>query len=251
MNGAPRMNRTCLVVQHLEVEGPFEIAEAIRSAGVDTQWARVYAGDLVPPDSSGLDALVVMGGPMSARSDEGFASRRAEIRLLRDAVERGIPVLGVCLGAQLLAAAAGGEVLSGPAGPEIGWGFVALTEHAKQDALLAGLPEQIPVLHWHSETFEIPPSGVRLAGSSKYPNQAFRVGECAWGLQFHLEVDATAVASFTVAFDGEALDAGCDPAVIRNETASVLDALTPHRDLLLARFAALAAAYHQQVRPFT
>jgi GMP synthase-like glutamine amidotransferase len=233
---------TCLIIQHVEVEHPFKIAEALRIAQIKVQMAEVFAGDAIPSDASGLDGVVVMGGPMSARSDEGFESRRAEIALLCDAFEREVPVLGVCLGAQLLATACGGEVKAGEVGPEIGWGTVELTEVASTDALLGGLPEAIPVLHWHSETFELPPGALKLASSSRYPNQAFRVGERAWGFQFHLEIDDAAVRSFVVAFAGEATDAGCDPVSIQEATPSALEILAPHQDRVLARFTTVVAS---------
>ena len=136
-----------------------------------------------------FDGIVVMGGPMSAYSDEGFPTRRRELELLADALVRGVPTLGVCLGAQLLALAAGGRALAGKVGPEVGWAPVEFTEHAKEDSLLAGLPRQIIVLHWHGDTFELPPHAVELAASPLYRGQAFRVGSQAWGFQFHLEVD--------------------------------------------------------------
>jgi len=229
-------------VQHLEIEEPFEIARALERAGVEIEVARVFAGHHVPSDCSAFSSVVVMGGPMSAREDEGFASRRAEIALLRGAVERGLPVLGVCLGAQLLAAACGGSVRVGEAGPEIGWGTVELTDEALNDALFSGMPERIPVLHWHSETFDLPPGAVHLAGSSKYPNQAFRIGERAWGLQFHLEVDEQAAASFVAAFGDEEIAAGAIPSAIDEASGQALGLLAPQRDRVLDRFAALVGS---------
>ena len=112
---------TCLVVQHVAPEPAFAFEEALRAAGVDVDTRRAYAGDALPADTAGLDGLLVMGGPMSATSDAGFPSRRAELHLLSDALEAGIPTVGVCLGAQLLAVAGGGSVAPGPHGPEIGW----------------------------------------------------------------------------------------------------------------------------------
>lgn len=95
-----------------------------------------------------------------------------------------------------MAVAAGGKVYPGPAGPEIGWGLVRLSDAAEDDRLLGGLPRQLEVLHWHGDTFDLPPGAVHLATGALYPNQAFRWGPTAWGLQFHLEVDNGAVAAF-------------------------------------------------------
>ncbi|MGH9028411.1 MAG: type 1 glutamine amidotransferase [Acidimicrobiales bacterium] len=232
---------TCLIVQHLEPEKPFAIASALVRRGVDIDLRLVYAGDPIPGSADGYSAVVVMGGPMSARSDEGFPTGRTEIALLADALARQVPTLGVCLGAQLLAAAAGALVVVGDEGPEIGWGEISVTDLAVDDRLFAGMPSTLTVLHWHGETFELPASAVHLASSAAYPNQAFRVGPCAWGLQFHLEVDEPATAAFVSAFADEARAAGVDPEDIHAATPEALGGLTDHRDGLLDRFAQLCS----------
>jgi GMP synthase-like glutamine amidotransferase len=233
---------SCLVVQHVEPERPYAIAEALGAAGVALDIRRTFAGEPVPPDASGFAGVVVMGGPMSARADAGFPSRRAELALLADAVRRAVPTLGVCLGAQLLALAGGGRVLPGAAGPEIGWGPVELTEEAGYDPLLAGLPQRLAVLHWHSDTFDLPPGSVHLAASARYRGQAFRVGARAWGLQFHIEVDERAVAAFLGAFGEDAVQAGTTPEAIAALSPAAVRALEPHRARVVARFAELVAS---------
>jgi GMP synthase-like glutamine amidotransferase len=195
--------RSALVVQHIEPEGPWLIAEALAREGVAIDLVRPYRGDAVPADLGAHRGLVVMGGPMSAASDDGFPSRGAELALMRDAVARRVPTLGVCLGAQLLAVAAGGAIHRGPV-PEIGWGPVRLEAGAEGDPLLAGLGGPLSVLHWHGETFDLPAGAIHLARSDVYANQAFRVGPAAWGLQFHIEVDLAAVEGFMAAFGHEA-----------------------------------------------
>jgi len=213
-----------LVVRHLDVEGAYEIAAALGRHGVE-----VVDG---PPDTlDGFDALVVMGGPMAAHSDDGFPTRAAELRLLAEALDRRLPVLAVCLGAQLLAVAAGGRAFPGDAGPEIGWAPVHVVG---DDQLFTGLPPSFTVLHWHGDTVELPPGAELLASSDRYPNQAFRVGPVAWGLQFHVEVDAAAVAAFVTTFDG-------DPAILA-EADERLAELAPTSTLLLDRWATLVAS---------
>ncbi|HXQ63174.1 MAG TPA: type 1 glutamine amidotransferase [Acidimicrobiales bacterium] len=234
---------SCLVVQHVEPEGPYAIGDALDAAGVEIDLRRVFAGDRLPSDVSDHDGLVMMGGPMSAAGDAGFATRRAELALLVDALDRGTPTLGVCLGAQLLALAGGGAVSSGDAGPEIGWAPVDLTDSAGDDPLLGPLPPRLSVLHWHGDTFDPPPGAVLLATSTRYRGQAFRVGSRAWGLQFHLEVDERAVAAFLDAFGADALSAGTTPEAIALDTAAALATLGPHRTRVLARFAGLVAAH--------
>lgn len=227
---------TALVLQHLEPEGPARIGDALAAAGVDVVVVRTDRGEAVPDDVAGIDGLVVMGGPMSARSDDGFPSRRAELALLRAAVAAGTPTLGVCLGSQLLAAAGGGTVEPGT-GLEVGWGPVTLADAATDDPLLAGLGPELPVLHWHGETFALPPGAVLLASSDRYPHQAFRLGPAAWGLQFHLEVDAPAVDRFVAAFGAEA----DDPDAIRADAPAWLARAAPAQEAILTRFAHLVA----------
>lgn len=233
--------RSCLVVQHVEPEGSYAIGEALDAGGVETVVCRIYAGQPLPPHLAGFDGLVVMGGPMSATSDEGFRTRRQEMGLLGEAVRLGLPTLGVCLGAQLLAAATGGRVMASPAGPEIGWAPVRFVAAAARDPLFSAVPDELTVLHWHGETYDLPPGGTRLASSRSHREQAFRVGARAWGLQFHLEVDEPAVDAFIQAFGQEAMAAGTTPQAIRDETTQALGALRAHRQTVLTRFASLVA----------
>lgn len=231
-------SRRVVVLQHLVPEGPGAIGVALERAGVQVDVVRTDLGGPVPSTLDGIDGLVVMGGPMSVRSDDGFPSRSAELDLARQALAAGRPALGVCLGAQLLCAAAGGRVLTGH-GPEIGWGPITLSEAAADDPLLSGLPRELTVLHWHGETYELPDGAVHLARSDGYPEQAFRVGARAWGLQFHLEVDTEHVAAFVAAFPDDAAAAPGGAERILGDTPDALDALVQHRDAILTRFAEL------------
>ena len=171
----------CLVVEHVPPESAFAIADALRAAHVEVDTRRVFDGDEVPTDSADLDGLIVMGGPMSAQSDRGFPTRSAEIGLLADALDRGVPSLGVCLGAQLLAVAAGGSVSPGDGGLEVGWGPVDLESACAGDALFGGLPSRLTVMHWHGDTFALPGGSERLMSNSNYANQAFRAGRRGLG----------------------------------------------------------------------
>jgi GMP synthase-like glutamine amidotransferase len=182
-----------LLVQHVAFEGPGAIEQAITDTGADLTVLRMDRGDPLPPPDAAADlaGLVVMGGPMGVHDDlDWLADERA---LLRRAVEAGRPVLGVCLGAQQLAAALGASVIPGPA-PEYGVGEVHLTTEAISDPVFGPAPTPLPCVHWHGDTFTLPESAVRLAGNAAYENQAFRVGGRAYGLQFHVEVTASLVA---------------------------------------------------------
>jgi GMP synthase (glutamine-hydrolysing) len=182
-----------LLVQHVSFEGPGAIAGAIADTGVELTIVRTDRGDAVPPPAAVADiaGLVVMGGPMSVHDDlDWLADERA---LLHEAVESGRPVLGVCLGAQQLAAALGAAVTEGAA-PEYGIGEVHLTTAALDDPVFGPVPSPLPCVHWHGDTFALPEGAVRLAGNAAYENQAFRFGDRAYGLQFHVEVTASLVA---------------------------------------------------------
>src|SRR5205085_5123808 len=171
-----------LVVQHAASEGLGWFQEWLPDAGVDVHPIHPYLGHRVPPSVEG-DALVVLGGPMGAYDDEHATWLPSVRALLASAVDDGVPTLGVCLGAQLLAAVCGGSVEPGDAGPELGLGTVDVP--AGDALLVAG---EMPVVQWHYDAVTtLPDDAVVLASSDRYEVQAFRVGEVAWGLQFHVE----------------------------------------------------------------
>src|SRR2546426_517147 len=178
-----------LVLQHIGCEPLGLIEPALKERGMEYRYVRLFAGEAIPKDLSGWDGLIALGGPMSANDGERLGFIADDLRLLTKVLEAGMPALGICLGAQLIAKAAGAEVTAGEE-KEIGWYPLTLTEEGKKDRLLAGLPDTFPVFQWHGETFDVPRGTVRLAGSERYSNQAFRLGEQVYGLQFHLETTA-------------------------------------------------------------
>lgn len=171
---------------HVGFEGPGAIAARATDRGMTVRIHRLFDGDEIPSLGE-VDRLVVMGGPMGALDDTDHLWL-ADVRSLLDAaVDAGTPVLGICLGAQLLAAARGAAVYPGPT-PEIGAGRVTLADAAVDDPLFGVVQErQLDVFHWHGDTFDLPDGAVRLASNDRYANQAFRVAH-AWGLQFHVEL---------------------------------------------------------------
>jgi GMP synthase-like glutamine amidotransferase len=182
-----------IVLQHVAFEGPGAIGAAVRDIGAELTVVRIDHGEPVPePDCvAAIGGLVAMGGPMSVHDPLDWLCE--ERLLLRAAVEAGLPVFGVCLGAQQLAAALGGEVTAGPV-PECGIGEVHLTAAANDDPVFGPAPTPLPCVHWHGDTFTLPEGAVRLAQNEAYENQAFRVGRHGYGLQFHVEVTAALVA---------------------------------------------------------
>ena len=192
MDGAAEPGeRPWAVLQHVPHEGPGSITRALGDTGARVAVVRIDRGEPLPGVGD-LAGLVVLGGPMAVDDDLPWLGPERD--LLRDAVDAGRPVLGVCLGAQQLAAALGGEVTRGRA-EEVGPGVVELTAEGRRDPVLG--PEYnglsgttVPCVHWHRDTFSLPDGAVHLAATRRFPHQAFRSGPLAYGLQFHVEVDA-------------------------------------------------------------
>jgi GMP synthase (glutamine-hydrolysing) len=173
------------VIMHVETEGPGSLGTFLESVGADVRTVHLYDGESLP-DLGELDAVVSMGGPMNVYEEGKFPFLKDETLFLEKAINEDVPVLGICLGAQMIAKAAGARVTKSPK-EEIGWGEVSLTESGKNDPLFKGLPEKLDVLQWHGDMFLIPSGGSLLASSRDCPHQALRYRN-AIGLQFHLEV---------------------------------------------------------------
>ncbi|HLY50056.1 MAG TPA: type 1 glutamine amidotransferase [Solirubrobacteraceae bacterium] len=181
MSSRPKL----LVLQHIACEPPGAYEDELRERGGEVTRVMVDQGEPLPELAS-FDGMIVMGGPMGAYEDDRLPWLRPEKKLIATAVKGGVPVWGVCLGAQLLAASLGAAVAPGPE-PEIGVLPVYRTAAAERDPVFEALPERFLALQWHSDTFALPEGAVLLARSGAYENQAFRVGR-AYGLQFHIEI---------------------------------------------------------------
>ena len=196
------------IVRHVPWEGPHRIArcleefELVECEPLDgfaqlqlaaAPSAGQAQGQNALPDPERLAGVVVMGGPMSANDDHRLPGLAAELRWIERVVAAGVPYLGVCLGSQLLARAAGAGVRPGSA-PEIGFAEITVTAAGEGDPLLRHLAPRTVVLHWHGEVFDLPSGAVSLARSALTEHQAFRLGDRAWGLLFHAEADEQLVA---------------------------------------------------------
>jgi GMP synthase-like glutamine amidotransferase len=182
-----------LAFRHVPFEGVGRIADALQDVQID--YADLYLDPPVRPDPAGYDALIVLGGPMSANDDLPFLHE--EVEIVAQAIARQQSVLGICLGAQLLARALGATVRRNAA-PETGWFPVQLTEAGREDPLLGQLSNPFEVFHWHNDTFDLPPGATHLASSEGCRNQAFRVGKLLYGFQFHPEVTPEMIADWCI-----------------------------------------------------
>ncbi|HSO82205.1 type 1 glutamine amidotransferase [Thiocapsa sp.] len=182
------------VLQHVPFEDIGAMAPWLAARGVIPDYTRFYEDGLLPP-VAGIDLVIVMGGPMSVNDEAQLPWLRDEKQFLREAIAHGVRVLGVCLGAQLIADALGARVFPNAA-KEIGWFPIhGVSEDAPPGEACCGFPAESLVFHWHGETFDLPPGAVRLARSAACENQAFRIGRQVVGLQFHLETTAESAAA--------------------------------------------------------
>ena len=219
-----------ILIQHEPGEGAGTLWPLLPDARV----VRTFAGDKLPRTA---DALVVLGGGMGVYEQDRLPHLADEIRLLQDCVERGRPVLGICLGSQLLAAALGAEVTRAPR-KEIGFYRVRLLPAARQDALLSGAPESFVAFHWHGDAFALPAGAVPLASSTLTPLQAFRFGTRAWGIQFHLEVEEQVLAAMLQG-KAELAEEGVDPARLEEQAARELPRLREIARAVFERWTAM------------
>ena len=200
-----------LAFRHVPFEHLGLIAASLSERSIDCRYVDLHE-DPHSPSVEEADGLIFMGGPMSVNDDLPYL--QFEMDAIRQAVGRGQPVLGICLGAQLLAKALGARVYRNPV-KEIGWFEVELTGAGRQDPLVSALDSPETILQWHGETFDLPAGAVWLAQSKDCRHQAFRVGANVYGLQFHLEVTPEMIADWCTqdanCGDVRELDSPIDP----------------------------------------
>lgn len=184
-----------LILKNITTEGPGTIGDFLVKEGIPLRIVELGSGETSPPLDK-FDTLVVLGGPMGVYEMETFPHLMTGSRIIREAINRNMKVLGICLGSQMTAYCLGADVYPGPE-KEIGWYHIELTGDGLKDPLMRKLAthprvgdfwRKFKVLHWHGDTFDLPPGATLLASSALYRNQAFRFGDRVYGFQFHMEV---------------------------------------------------------------
>jgi len=175
-----------LVLQHVESEGPGILRQGFEKAGATVEVVPLYQRGATLPPSNTYSAIVSMGGPMNVYEDDRYPFLKAEAEFLNQEIEKGTPVLGICLGAQMIARACGAAVTRAKV-EEVGWCPVHITPNGRSDEMFWDFPSQMQVFQWHGDTFEVPRGGELLFKAPLCENQAFRYLN-AYALQFHLEV---------------------------------------------------------------
>jgi len=177
-----------LVCQHVPHESLGTPEELLRNKGFRIRYANFSRYPDLIPCIDDYDGLIILGGPMNVDQASQFPHLNTELSLIENALKKGIPIIGICLGAQLIAKALGARVYDNPE-KEIGWHDVSLTEEGLSDPLFQEFQKTERLFHWHGQTFEIPKGAQHLASSSLCRNQAFRFTNNVYGFQFHIEVD--------------------------------------------------------------
>ncbi len=174
-------------IKHIDIEGPGTFGDFLRRKNIPFRIVDLGAGEKLPKLTKDVDAIVILGGPMNVYEEDKYSFLKAEDQFIKEVLAQEIPFMGICLGSQLLSRAAGSTVGKSPV-KEVGFFDVELTKDGKSDLLFKGLENKINIYHWHEDMFNIPAGGKLLATAKGCPHQAFKVGPCAYGLQFHVEV---------------------------------------------------------------
>ncbi len=209
--------KTVAVLQHAAPEDLGTITDNLKMAGINYGYIQTFKGEPVPKNMDRLDGLIVMGGPQSVYEQGQFPYLKEELRLIGQALKEEKPVLGICLGSQLLAAALGAPVYKGKK-KEIGWLPIRLKEPALSDPLFKEAPPSFMGFHWHGDIFDLPKGAASLACSDLTEHQAFRYGKNAYGFLFHMEVTPPMIREWVSVFAEELKKEGLNGSDIERQT---------------------------------
>lgn len=231
--------RKLLVCQHVPHEILGTLNPLLKRAGFRIRYVNFGRHPDAQPRLDGYAGLLILGGPMSAYDDHRLPHLSIEMKLIEAAMQRNLPVLGICLGAQLVARTLGARVYANHI-KEIGWYDVSPSEHARQDSLFTELRESEKIFQWHGDTFDIPKQAVHLASSRTCGNQAFRYGANVYAFQFHLEVDEPMILRWLKVPENRreiaSLHGDIDPDEIHGETVRHIERLHDLSDHVFGEF---------------
>jgi GMP synthase (glutamine-hydrolysing) len=218
-------SRKAVAIRHVAFEDLGSLAGVLRGRGFAVSYREAGVHELSGFDALGPDLLVVLGGPIGAYDDRTYPFIHQELRIIEARIAAKKPVLGICLGAQMMARALGARVYPGPR-KEIGWSTLSLTNEGERSALRHLAPDKTRVLHWHGDTFDLPQGAVPLASTEICANQAFALGKHALALQFHAEVEGRGLERWLIGHTGElAATPGVTVEDMRDQTAKFAPAL--------------------------
>ncbi len=227
-----------LVLQHADPEHPGLIADALQEVGGVLEIIRGDLGQPVPESLGGYDGLIIMGGPQSVYEEDKFPYLRDEKRLARQAIDNAIPLIGVCLGSQIIADVLGSDVHPS-GGVEIGWKEVICSREATGDPVLSALPATFTPLHWHGDVYDLPNGATPIGSSDMTPVQGFIYGTTTYALLFHLEMTEPQITDMVQLFPEDIRRGGLSPETLLAETPTRAAALKPIATETLTRWANL------------
>ena len=228
---------TIYVLEHAEPETSGLIGDVLEARGVELERVLADRGERIPASMDGHAGLLVMGGPMGVYESDRHPHLLEEIRLVRQAVEAAKPVLGICLGSQLVAAGLGAAVR--PHRKEVGWHEVKLTDEATRDPLWKEIDSPLEVLHWHGDAFDLPPNARHLASSALTPYQAFGFGENVYGILFHMEMDEGMIETLADRFPADLAKSGTTREALLSRMGTALPEMRRVGRVVFDRWAAL------------
>jgi len=211
-------SRKAVVLSHVAFEDLGSLEAPLRARGFQIESLVAASARFPLPQTEACELLIVLGGPIGVYDQEEYPFLKDEIACIRARLQARRPILGICLGAQLMAAALDTRVYPGERGAEIGWAPLQPAPNQQPPEWFAPLlADGLKVFHWHGDTFDLPDGAVPLAGTERYANQAFAVGDCALALQFHPEVSAAGLESWYVGHACELHHAGISAAYLRSQ----------------------------------
>ncbi len=229
-------NRSVLFVQHGETDKPGLLEDVLLERGIALDIVKPYLGQNIPDSLDHHSGLAIGGGAQGVYEMDTYPYLSDEIRLIKSTASQGKPVIGLCLGGQLMAASFGAEVRKSPV-REVGFFPVMLDPISEYDPIWCGLPKTFVTTHWHGDVFEIPPGGMKLGSSALTPNQLFRYGHALYGLQFHLEMTPTILDEMVADSKEDLLAMGIDPEALSRDGHAHLPSLRETATTVFSRWA--------------